>query len=67
MCGISFKLNGSQDILNFVDFMVPETALHNETINKTRKKNDQENFAHSFGDNYLANYNVKFLQDRIKL
>ena len=34
--------------------------------NKTRSTKNQENFAHLFGDNYLTNHLVKFLQDKIK-
>ena len=34
--------------------------------NKTATKEDQENSAHRFGDNYLTNHLVTFLQDRIK-
>ena len=33
---------------------------------KLDRQKKQENSAHGFGDNYLTNHLVKFLQDRIK-
>ena len=51
---------------NFGDFTVLKLVLHNKGIDKTRMKKDQENSAYRFGGNYLADYAVKFLQDRIK-
>ena len=40
-------------------------VLQNKIINKTRLTKNQENSAHSFGDNYLTNHLVKFLLDKI--
>ena len=52
--------------LGFSDFKVPKIVLHNKIINKNLSKKNQENSAHRFGDNYLTNHLVKFLQDKIK-
>ena len=41
-------------------------VLRNEIINKTQLTKSQENLAHSFGDSYLMNHLVKFLQDKFK-
>ena len=41
-------------------------VLDKKIINKSRSTKNQENSAQSFGDNYLTNHLVKFLQDRIK-
>ena len=41
-------------------------VLNNKIINKTRSTKNQENSTHGFGDNYLTNHLVKFLQDKIK-
>ena len=41
-------------------------ALHNKIINKTQSTKNQENSAQRFGDNYLTNHLLRFLQDRIK-
>ena len=41
-------------------------ALHNITINKTWSTKNQENCAQPFGDNYLTDDVVKFLQAVIK-
>ena len=41
-------------------------ALHNKIINKTWSTKNQENSTHCFGDNYLTNHAIKFLQDKIK-
>ena len=40
-----------------------KVVLHNNIINKIRSTKNQENSAHRFGDNYLKNHLVKFLQD----
>ena len=60
------KIDRSQNILSFDDITVPKITLHNEMTNKTLTRKDQENSAHCFGDNYLANHLAKFLQYRIK-
>ena len=39
-------------------------VLHNEMIKKMPMKKD--NSTHHFWDNYLTNYLIKFLEDRIK-
>ena len=39
---------------------------YHKIINKTWSTENQENSPHRFGDNYLTNHLVKFLQDRIK-
>ena len=38
----------------------------NKITNKTWQTKNQENSAYDFGENYLTNHLVKFLQDRIK-
>ena len=38
----------------------------NKVIDKTRTTQNQENFEHRFGENYLTNHLAKFLRDRIK-
>ena len=40
--------------------------LYTKKITNKTQKNDQENFAHRFGDNCLTNHLVKFIQDKIK-
>ena len=52
--------------LSFGDFNVPNNCSHNKIINKIRSTKNQENSACHFGDNYLTNHLVKFLQVRIK-
>ena len=47
-------------------FRIQKIILRHKIINKTRLTKNQENSAHRFGDNYLRNHLVKFLQDRIK-
>ena len=64
--GNFWKINWYRDILSFVDFTVPKIVLYSKIINKMWTKKDQENSTHCFGDNYLTNHLVKFLQDRIK-
>ena len=59
------KINRSQDIQVSVTLRFRRIALHNKIINKTRPTKHQENSAHHFGGNYLTNYLVKFLQDRL--
>ena len=44
----------------------PKIALQNKITNKTWSTKNQENSAHRFGDNYLTNHLIKFLQDRMK-
>ena len=53
---------------NFVSAILrfQKIVFHCKTINKTRSTKNQENFAHRFGDSYLTNHLVKFLQDTIK-
>ena len=58
------KLNGSQDILTFVDFTVLKFAFRIKIIYKTLTTKNQENSAHRFGDNYLTNHLMDFLQGR---
>ena len=41
-------------------------VLLNKIINKTRFTKKQENSAHRFGENYLTDHLVKFLQNKIK-
>ena len=60
------KINGSQDIYVLVILRFRKTALHNKIINKTRLTKNQEKSAHRFGDNYLMDHLIKFLQDRLK-
>ena len=45
--------------------MIPKINLHNKFINNTQTTKNQENFAHYFAENYLANHPVMFLQDCI--
>ena len=52
--------------LSFSDLRFRKIVLHNKIINKTRSTKNQENSMHRFGDNYLTNHLVKFLQVRIK-
>ena len=40
--------------------------LHNKVINEIRSTKNQENSAHRFVDNYLANHLAKFLQEKIQ-
>ena len=47
-------------------FWFRKTFLYHKIINKTQSTKNQENSAHRFGDNYLTNHLVKFLQERIK-
>ena len=47
-------------------FRIQKIILRHKIINKTWLTKNQENSAHWFGDNYLINHLVKFLQDRIK-
>ena len=64
--GNSFKINGSQDILNFCDFTVSKIVLHNKIVSEMQTKKDEENSVHLFGDNNLTNHIAIFLQDWIK-
>ena len=52
--------------LTFAGFWFRKTVLHYKIINKTRSTKNQENSTQCFGDNYLANHLVKFMQYRIK-
>ena len=56
-----FKNKWFSRYLNFGDFKIPKIVLHNFWESR-----NQENSAHCFGDNYLTDHLVKFLQDRIK-
>ena len=60
------KINESRDIQLLMILRFRKIALHNKLIKKTRSTKNQENYAHRFGDNYLTNHLVKFLQDRVK-
>ena len=60
-----FKNNWVSRYLTFTDFGFQKTVPRHKIINKTRSTKNQENSAHCFGDNYLTNHPVKFLQDRI--
>ena len=54
-------------MFNFlVVLLFQKIVLHYKIINKTRSTKYQENSAHGFGDSYLTNHLIKFLQDRIK-
>ena len=66
VCRNFFQINGFQYIKVSVILRFQKIVLHNKIINKTRSTKNQENSAHRFGDNYLTNHVVKFLQDRIK-
>ena len=67
MGGFFFFLNKCVSrYLSFGDFKVPNNCSHNKIINKIRSTKNQENSACHFGDNYLTNHLVKFLQVRIK-
>ena len=61
-----FKNKWISRYLNFGDFKVLKNCSSQKIINKTRLIKNQENSAHRFGDNYLTNHLVKFLQDSIK-
>ena len=63
---IFLKINGYRDINVSVIVRFPKIVLHNKITNKIWYIKNQENSAHGFGDNYLTNHLVKFLQDRIK-
>ena len=63
MCGNLLKINGSRDS---VIFRFRKVVVQHKIMNKTRSTKNQEKFVHFFGDNYLANHLVKFLQDMIK-
>ena len=47
-------------------FQFRKIILHEKIINKTQTTKSQENSAHRFGEYYLTNHLVKFLQDKIK-
>ena len=47
-------------------FWFRKTLLHHKIVNKNRSTKNQENSAHRFGDNYLTNHVVKFMQGSIK-
>ena len=66
VCKHFLKINGSRDIQLSLIFWLWKTGLHHKIINKNRSTKNQENSAHRFGDNYLTNHLVKFLQDGIK-
>ena len=51
--------------LTFVNFTFRKLVLHDKIITTTRATKNQQNSAFGFGDNYLSNILVKFLQDRI--
>ena len=61
-----FEKKNSGDIKLQVIFWFQKIVLHHKIISKTWSTKNQENSAHCFGDNYLTNHLVKFLQDRIK-
>ena len=64
--GNFFEINWSRNIWLQLIFWFRKTVLHHKIINKTVSTKNQENSAHHFGDNYLSNHLVQFLQDRIK-
>ena len=53
------------EIFNLILRFQKIVLLH-KIINKTRLTKKQENSAHRFGENYLTDHLVKFLQDRVK-
>ena len=67
MCRYLFKINWYRDNSTFWgNFTVLKNCSAQQVINKTRTTKYEENSASRFGNNYLANHLVKFLQDRIK-
>ena len=66
MCGNFFKINGSRDIEPWVILQFWKIVHLQKIINKSRLRKKEENSAHHFGDNYLTDHLVKFLQDSIK-
>ena len=64
VCGRFFKINESRDINLSAIFRFQKIVLHHNIINKTRSTKIQENSAHHFGDNYLTNHFITFLQDK---
>ena len=61
-----FKNKWISRYLSFGDLKVLKNCSSQKIIHKTRLIKNQENSAHRFGDNYLTNHLVKFLQDSIK-
>ena len=61
-CTEFFKeINRSRDIKVLVILRFRRIVLHNILNNRTRTTNNQENSAHSFGENYLTDHLVNFL------
>ena len=67
MCGNFLKINGSWDISLPVILRFRKIVHLHKIINKTRLTKKQEHSAHCFGDDYLTDHHVKYLQDRIKV
>ena len=65
-CDFLKKINGSRDISVLVILRFRKIVLHHKIINKILMTKKQENSAGRFGENYLINHLVKFLQDKIK-
>ena len=65
-CRNLFEINGSQDISILMILQFWKIVLLHKIINKISLTKKQENSAHCFGDNYLTDHLIKFLQDRIK-
>ena len=66
VCGNFFKINGSRGILTLGDFTISEKLFFTiRLLIKRERQKYLENYAHGFGDNYLTNNFLKFLQDRI--
>ena len=61
-----FKINGSWDCYISMILRFWKMLLHNKVINEIRSIKNQENSAHRFVDNYLANHLAKFLQEKIQ-
>ena len=52
---IFFKMNESQDILRFGDFVISKIVLYNKIVPKTLTKKIKKSI-HCFLDNYLKNH-----------
>ena len=65
-CRNFLKIIRSRDMSLSLIFCFQKTFLHHKIITKTRSTKNQGNSAHCFGDNYLTNHLVKFMQDRLK-
>ena len=61
-----FEINGSWNIQLSVILRFRKIVILHKIINRTWLTKKQKNSAHRFGDNYLTDHLVKFLQNRIK-